>query len=95
MTKYALALTPIVLGLEELMPPSEKMRSYGVSIFIKTIVVLSTLVVALTFPFFGKILFNFFLHETIYTQQQKHFNLSSFVLIITLQRSFQINCDFV
>ncbi|AAF14030.1 hypothetical protein [Arabidopsis thaliana] len=27
MTKYALALTPIVLGLEELMLPSEKMRS--------------------------------------------------------------------
>ncbi|AEE74752.1 Transmembrane amino acid transporter family protein [Arabidopsis thaliana] len=53
MTKYALALTPIVLGLEELMPPSEKMRSYGVSIFIKTILVLSTLVVALTFPFFA------------------------------------------
>jgi vesicular inhibitory amino acid transporter len=53
MTKYALALTPIVLGLEELMLPSEKMRSYGVSIFIKTILVLSTLVVALTFPFFA------------------------------------------
>ncbi|CAA7033618.1 unnamed protein product [Microthlaspi erraticum] len=53
MTKYALTLTPIVLSLEELIPSSEKMRSNGVSIFIRTILVLSTLVVALTFPFFA------------------------------------------
>jgi len=87
MTKYALALTPIVLGLEELMPPSEKMRSYGVSIFIKTILVLSTLVVALTFPFFGKILLPSFCMK-LYNNNKKHLNLSSFVLIITLQRSW-------
>ncbi|KAG7581191.1 Amino acid transporter transmembrane domain [Arabidopsis suecica] len=53
MTKYALSLTPIVLSLEELMPSSKKMRSYGVSMFVRTILVLSTLVVALTFPFFA------------------------------------------
>ncbi|EFH60987.1 hypothetical protein ARALYDRAFT_897088 [Arabidopsis lyrata subsp. lyrata] len=55
MTKYALSLTPIVLSLEELIPSSIKMRSYGVSMFVRTILVLYTLVVALTFPFFGKI----------------------------------------
>ncbi|CAH2054392.1 unnamed protein product [Thlaspi arvense] len=53
MTKYALSLTPIVLSLEELLPSSEKMRSHGVSMFLRTILVLSTLVVALTFPFFA------------------------------------------
>ncbi|XP_020888591.1 LOW QUALITY PROTEIN: vacuolar amino acid transporter 1, partial [Arabidopsis lyrata subsp. lyrata] len=53
MTKYALSLTPIVLSLEELIPSSKKMRSYGVSMFVRTILVLSTLVVALTFPFFA------------------------------------------
>ncbi|EOA32977.1 hypothetical protein CARUB_v10016307mg [Capsella rubella] len=53
MTKYALSITPIVLSLEELMPSSVKMRSYGVSIFFRTILVLSTLVVSLTFPFFA------------------------------------------
>ncbi|ESQ49140.1 hypothetical protein EUTSA_v10020500mg [Eutrema salsugineum] len=53
MTKYALSLTPIVLSLEELLPSSEKMRFYGVSMFLRTILVLSTLVVALTFPFFA------------------------------------------
>ncbi|XP_010471796.1 PREDICTED: vacuolar amino acid transporter 1-like [Camelina sativa] len=53
MTKYALSITPIVLSLEELMPSSRKMRSYGVSIFLRTILVLSTLVVALTLPFFA------------------------------------------
>ncbi|CAN6818609.1 unnamed protein product [Brassica oleracea] len=53
MTKYALTLTPIVLSLEELMPSSEKMRSNGVSMFLRTILVLSTLVVALAFPFFA------------------------------------------
>ncbi|XP_010464576.1 PREDICTED: vacuolar amino acid transporter 1-like [Camelina sativa] len=51
MTKYALAITPIVLSLEELMPSSQ--RSYGVSMFLRTILVLSTLVVALTLPFFA------------------------------------------
>ncbi|KAL0854989.1 hypothetical protein Bca101_060141 [Brassica carinata] len=53
MTKYALTLTPIVLSLEELMHSSEKMISNGVSMFLRTILVLSTLVVALAFPFFA------------------------------------------
>ncbi|KAG2335038.1 hypothetical protein Bca52824_006218 [Brassica carinata] len=54
MTKYPLTLTPVLLSLEELLPSSpRKMRSKGVSILIRTILVLSTLVVALTVPFFG------------------------------------------
>ncbi|CAN8269524.1 unnamed protein product [Cochlearia groenlandica] len=53
MTKYALTLTPIVLSLEEFMPSSEKMRPKGLSMCLRTILVLSTLVVALVFPFFA------------------------------------------
>ncbi|CAH2074503.1 unnamed protein product [Thlaspi arvense] len=52
MTKYALTITPIVMSLEELIPKA-KMRSYGVSIFFRTILVTSTLVVALSVPFFA------------------------------------------
>ncbi|CAF1792997.1 hypothetical protein HID58_092002 [Brassica napus] len=52
MTKYALTITPIVLSLEELIPMA-KMRSHGVSILFRTILVISTLVVALSVPFFG------------------------------------------
>uniref|UniRef100_A0A1J3GRE7 Vacuolar amino acid transporter 1 n=1 Tax=Noccaea caerulescens TaxID=107243 RepID=A0A1J3GRE7_NOCCA len=56
MTKYALTITPVVLSLEELIPSSSrKMRSKGVSMVFRTILVLSTLVVALTFPFFATV----------------------------------------
>ncbi|XP_058003079.1 amino acid transporter AVT1D isoform X2 [Hevea brasiliensis] len=52
MTKYALTITPVALSLEELMP-SGRLRSYGVSLIIRTTLVVSTLVVAQTFPYFG------------------------------------------
>lgn len=52
-TKYALTLTPVTLSLEELLPLALR-ESYFVSIVIRTILVMSTLVVALTVPFFGK-----------------------------------------
>ncbi|KAF5747564.1 vacuolar amino acid transporter 1-like [Tripterygium wilfordii] len=52
MTKYALTITPIALSLEELMP-SHRLRSCGVRIIIRTILVISTLIVGLTVPFFG------------------------------------------
>ncbi|VVB12923.1 unnamed protein product [Arabis nemorensis] len=52
MTKYALTITPIVLSLEELIPTA-KMRSHGASICFRTILVTSTLVVALSVPFFA------------------------------------------
>ncbi|KAF8089847.1 hypothetical protein N665_0496s0053 [Sinapis alba] len=56
MTKYPLTLTPVLLSLEELLPSStRKMGSKGVSILIRTILVLSTLVVALTVPFFATV----------------------------------------
>ncbi|KAF3551693.1 hypothetical protein DY000_02000066 [Brassica cretica] len=56
MTKYPLTLTPVLLSLEELLPSSSrKMRSKGVSMLIRTILVLSTLVVALTVPFFATV----------------------------------------
>lgn len=53
MSKYALTLTPVALSLEELMPSGQH-QTYIVSIVIRTVLVISTLVVALTIPFFGK-----------------------------------------
>ncbi|CAN6809719.1 unnamed protein product [Brassica oleracea] len=56
MTKYPLTLTPVLLSLEELLPSSSrKMKSKGVSVLIRTLLVFSTLVVALTVPFFATI----------------------------------------
>lgn len=49
-TKYALTISPVAMSLEELVP-SDKSRLY--SIFIRTGLVLSTLVVGLSLPFFG------------------------------------------
>lgn len=51
-TKYALTITPVALSLEELLP-STSMKTYWFSIAIRTGLVVSTVVVALTVPFFG------------------------------------------
>ncbi|KAE8687013.1 lectin-like protein [Hibiscus syriacus] len=51
-SKYALTLTPIALSLEELIS-STWFRSYGVSILIRTALVISTLIVAMKVPFFA------------------------------------------
>lgn len=48
-TKYALTITPVALSIEELIPS----KSYWISIVIRTSLVMSTLVVALSIPFFG------------------------------------------
>lgn len=53
MTKYALTIAPVAMSLEELMP-SGRLRSYSVSLIIRTTLVVSTLIVAQTFPYFGK-----------------------------------------
>ncbi|XP_058215191.1 amino acid transporter AVT1E-like [Rhododendron vialii] len=54
-TKYALTITPVAFSLEELLP-SALDRSYSISILIRTILVFSTLVVALTVPYFGSVM---------------------------------------
>ncbi|KAJ9545462.1 hypothetical protein OSB04_025169 [Centaurea solstitialis] len=54
-TKFALTLTPVAFGIEELLPPS-KQNSYAVSITIRTALTLSTLLVALTVPYFGVVM---------------------------------------
>ncbi|XXG45413.1 hypothetical protein AAC387_Pa02g0501 [Persea americana] len=51
-TKYALTITPVALSLEELIP-SNHLKSHIYSILIRTGLVISTLVVALSIPFFG------------------------------------------
>lgn len=53
MTKYALTMTPVALSVEELFPEAW-MGSHLASILTRTVLVLSTLFVALSFPFFGK-----------------------------------------
>ncbi|KAJ7529178.1 hypothetical protein O6H91_15G036800 [Diphasiastrum complanatum] len=53
-TKYALSLTPVALSLEELLPSDEQsLKNLWASIFIRTILVASTVLVALVVPFFG------------------------------------------
>ncbi|EXC14802.1 hypothetical protein L484_009456 [Morus notabilis] len=55
LTKYALTITPVALSLEELLP-SDLRGSYTVPVFIRSSLVLSTLVVALTVPFFASVM---------------------------------------
>ncbi|XP_071734578.1 amino acid transporter AVT1C-like [Rutidosis leptorrhynchoides] len=52
-TKYALTMSPVAMSLEELLPSD---KSYVYSILIRTGLVLSTLIVALSVPFFGLVL---------------------------------------
>ncbi|KAL7585263.1 hypothetical protein Lser_V15G42692 [Lactuca serriola] len=54
-TKFALTLTPIAFGIEELLPPSQQ-SSYAVSIIIRTALMFFTLLVALTVPYFGVVM---------------------------------------
>ncbi|KAL2502837.1 Transmembrane amino acid transporter family protein [Forsythia ovata] len=53
-TKFALTITPVALAIEELLPAQN--RSHGVSILIRTILVISTLIVALAVPYFGSVM---------------------------------------
>ncbi|XP_042403377.1 amino acid transporter AVT1C-like isoform X1 [Zingiber officinale] len=54
-TKYALTLTPLAMSLEELIP-SRHMKTHLYPIMIRTTLVLSTLCVALSIPFFGLVM---------------------------------------
>jgi solute carrier family 32 (vesicular inhibitory amino acid transporter) len=51
-TKYALTMTPVALSIEEALP--KKMQNYLVGMSVRTCLVLSTVVVALLFPYFGE-----------------------------------------
>ncbi|CAI0409880.1 unnamed protein product [Linum tenue] len=53
-TKYALTMTPVAMSLEELIPSNK--RSYLHVIAIRTLLVISTLAVAISVPFFGPVL---------------------------------------
>lgn len=54
-TKYALTLMPMALSLEELIPPNW-LKSHMYPIIIRTALTLSTLLVALSVPFFGLVM---------------------------------------
>lgn len=55
LTKYALTMTPVALALEELIP-SNQVKSHVYAICIRTALVISTLLVALSIPFFGLVM---------------------------------------
>ncbi|KAI5399776.1 Amino acid transporter avt1c, variant 2 [Lathyrus oleraceus] len=52
---YALTMSPVAMSLEELIP-SNHSKSYLFSIFIRTGLVFSTLVIGLSVPFFGLVM---------------------------------------
>ncbi|XP_010112207.2 amino acid transporter AVT1C [Morus notabilis] len=54
-TKYALTIMPVAMSLEELIPSSH-LKSHVFAILIRTGLVLSTLGLALTIPFFGLVM---------------------------------------
>lgn len=54
-TKYALTMSPVAMSLEELIP-SSRTKSYMYSILIRTALVISTLIVGLSIPFFGLVM---------------------------------------
>lgn len=54
-TKYALTMSPVAMSLEELIPSSQA-KSYLYSILIRTALVISTLLVGLSIPFFGLVM---------------------------------------
>ncbi|XP_027938061.1 amino acid transporter AVT1C-like [Vigna unguiculata] len=54
-TKFALTISPVAMSLEELIP-SNHSKSYLYSFFIRTGLVLSTLVIGLSVPFFGLVM---------------------------------------
>ncbi|KAI4356491.1 hypothetical protein L6164_000513 [Bauhinia variegata] len=55
LNKFALTLLPVALSIEELLP-SPKLRNYATSVVVRTLLVFSCLVVALTFPYFGAVM---------------------------------------
>ncbi|XP_054780763.1 amino acid transporter AVT1D-like [Prosopis cineraria] len=55
LTKYAITLMPVALSIEELLP-SAQLRCYSMSVFIRTVLVFTNLVLALSIPFFGSIM---------------------------------------
>ncbi|RAL43724.1 hypothetical protein DM860_014225 [Cuscuta australis] len=56
LTKYALTVAPVALSLEELIPSSGKVKSRIYSIFIRTALVISSLIFGLLIPFFGLVM---------------------------------------
>ncbi|XP_042510702.1 amino acid transporter AVT1C-like isoform X2 [Macadamia integrifolia] len=54
-TKYALTMTPVAMCFEELIP-ADSLKSQMYSIIIRTSLVISTLLVGLTIPFFGLVM---------------------------------------
>ncbi|KAF0919990.1 hypothetical protein E2562_032446 [Oryza meyeriana var. granulata] len=53
-TKYALTITPLAMSLEELLPPNQ--QKYANIIMLRSSLVVSTLLTALSVPFFGLVM---------------------------------------
>lgn len=103
LTKYALTMTPVALSIEELLPSTEN-DHYIIMVFIRTVLVLrllSTLVVALTFPYFGGdsfhacILWHIFISILLHANRiidsekfQSGFSSSKCILFLKFNRAF-------
>ncbi|XP_019194528.1 PREDICTED: vacuolar amino acid transporter 1-like isoform X1 [Ipomoea nil] len=55
-TKYALTIAPVAMSLEELIPSGQGKSRWMYSIFIRTALVVSSLIVGLLIPFFGLVM---------------------------------------
>ncbi|NP_001136459.1 Amino acid transporter AVT1C [Zea mays] len=53
-TKYALTITPLTMSLEELLPPNQ--QKYSNIVMLRSALVVSTLLIALSVPFFGLVM---------------------------------------
>ncbi|XP_066370066.1 amino acid transporter AVT1C-like isoform X1 [Miscanthus floridulus] len=53
-TKYALTIIPLAMSLEELLPPNQ--QKYSTIIMLRSSLVMSTLLIALSVPFFGLVM---------------------------------------
>uniref|UniRef100_A0A804NE88 Amino acid transporter transmembrane domain-containing protein n=1 Tax=Zea mays TaxID=4577 RepID=A0A804NE88_MAIZE len=53
-TKYALTIIPLAMSLEELLPPNQ--QKYSTIIMLRSSLVISTLLIALSVPFFGLVM---------------------------------------
>ncbi|XP_066324690.1 amino acid transporter AVT1B-like [Miscanthus floridulus] len=53
-TKYALTITPLAMSLEELLPPNQ--QKYSNIVMLRSALVVSTLLIALSVPFFGLVM---------------------------------------
>lgn len=89
-------MTPVALSLEELIP-SNIGKSHMYAILIRTALVISTLVVGLSIPFFGEFLMleQLLSSECMLFYSVKSFNMDFCSLVHLSEQFFLTHCDFL